>query len=108
MGIDAKIAHEELITVLGPNAPSYRTVARQTSRFREGREEKMSMMTIDLVVQVFELTDENIELVQQIINNDPNSTYDEIITETSRPHGTIERTIHDCLTMKKTSRWVSH
>ena len=39
---------------------------------------------------VSELTDENTELVRQVISNDPHSTYDEIIAETSLSHGTIE------------------
>ena len=38
-------------------------------------EEKISMIILNL-------TDENIELVRQVITNDPHSTYDEIITET--------------------------
>ncbi|CAF1476432.1 unnamed protein product, partial [Didymodactylos carnosus] len=34
-----KTIHEELTTALGPNAPSYSTVARWAKRFREGRED---------------------------------------------------------------------
>ena len=55
------------------------------------------------------LTDENIELVRQVINNDPHSTYDEIIAETSLSRGTIEQIIHNYLKMRKvTSRWIPH
>ena len=81
LGIDAKIIHERLITALGPNAPSYRTVPKLASGFREGREDVNDDLQFDRPVH--ELTDENIELVRQIINNDPHSTYDEIIAETS-------------------------
>ena len=35
LGINAKTIHEEFTTALGPNAPSYRTVARWGKRFRE-------------------------------------------------------------------------
>jgi transposase len=105
--IDAKTIHEELTTALGPGAPSYRTVARWAQRFREGREDVNDDPRSGRPVS--ELTDENIELVRQVINNDPHSTYDEIIAETSLSYGTIERIIHDCLKMKKvTSRWVPH
>ena len=31
--------HEELATALGPDAPAYRTVAKWTEHFREGRED---------------------------------------------------------------------
>ena len=40
-----------------------------------------------------ELTNENIELVRQVITNDPHSTYDDIIAETFLSHGTVERII---------------
>ena len=106
--IDPKTIHEELVTALGPSAPSYTTVTRWAKRFREGRA-KMSMIILDLLVHVSQFTGENIQLLRQIISNDPHSTYDEIIPETSLSHGTIERIIHDCLKMKKvTSRWVLH
>jgi [histone H3]-lysine36 N-dimethyltransferase SETMAR len=105
--IDPKTIHEELATALGPNAPSYPTVARWAKCFREGREDVNDYPRSGRPVS--ELTDENIELVRQVIINDPHSTYDEIIAETSLSHGTIERIIHDCLKMKKvTSRWVPH
>ena len=92
---------------LGSKTPSYPTVAEWAKRFREGRED------VDddprSARPVFELIDENMELVREIISSDPHSTYDEIIAETSLSHDTIERIIHDCLKMKKiTSRWVLH
>jgi hypothetical protein len=55
------------------------------------------------------LTDENIERVRQVIEEDPHSTYDDIIAETSILHGTIHRIIHDCLKLRKViSGWVTH
>ncbi|CAF1086736.1 unnamed protein product [Didymodactylos carnosus] len=107
LGIDPTTIHEELTTALGPNAPSYRTVARWAKRFREGREDVNDEPRSGRPVS--ELTDENIELVRQFINNDPHSTYDDSTAETSLSHGTIERIIHECLKMRKvTSRWVPH
>ena len=56
-----------------------------------------------------QFTSENIQLVRQVFSNDPHSTYDEIIPDTSLCHGTIERIIHDYLKMKKvTSCWIPH
>jgi transposase len=81
LGIDAKTIHEKLTTALGPNAPSYRTVPRWEKRFREGREDVNDDPQSGCPVS--ELTDENIELVRQVIDNDPYITYDEIIAETS-------------------------
>jgi transposase len=101
--VDPKTIHEELATALGSNAPSYQTIARWTKRFREGREDVNDDPRSGRPVS--ELTDENIELVRQVIINDPHSTYDEIIDETSVPRVTIERITHNCLKMKKiTSR----
>ena len=100
MGIEAKTVYGELTTALGPNAPPYHGVTWWTSRFLEEREDASDDPRFARPVS--ELTDENIEMVRQIINNDSlRSTYDEIIAETSLSHATIERIIHDCLKMKK-------
>ena len=107
LGINPKMIHEELTTALGSKAPSYPTVAQWAKRFREGREDVNDDPRSARLVS--ELTDENIELVREVISNDPHSIYDDIIAETFLCHGTIERVIHDCLKMKKiTSRWVPY
>ena len=106
-GIDEKIIHEELTTAFEPDAPLYRTVSRWTSRFHERRGDVNDGSWSGRPVS--ELTDENIELSRQITNNDPHSTYDEIIVKTSLSRSlclsltiiTIERILHDCLEMKK-------
>ena len=72
LGINVQTMHEELATALGPNAPSYRTVVKCASRFREGREDVYDDPRSGRPGS--ELTDENIELVRQISNNDPHST----------------------------------
>ena len=87
LGIAPMTIHEELPTALGPDAPAYRTVAKWAERFREGREDVNDDLRSGRPVS--ELTDENIELVRQVITNDPHSTYDDIIAETFLSHGTI-------------------
>ena len=105
--IDSKTIHEEFVTALRPSAPSYTIVTRWAKRFREGKEDVNDDPRS--ASPVSEVTGENIELLRQVISNDPHSTYDEIIPDASLSHGTIERIIHDYLKMKKvTSRWVSH
>ena len=107
LGIAPMTIHEELATTSGPDASAYRTVAKWVELFREGREDVNDDLRSGR--PVFELTDENIELVRQVITNDPHSTYDDIIAETFLSHGTIERIIHGHLKLRKvTSRWVSH
>ena len=105
--IDPKPIHEELVIALRPSAPSYTIVTRWAKRFREGKEDVNDDPRS--ASPVSEFTGENIELVRQVISNDPHSTYDEIIPDASLSHVTIERIIHDCLKMKKvTFHWVSH
>ena len=99
LGIAPMTIHEELATTLGPDAPAYRTVAKWAERFREGREDVSDDLRSGRPLS--ELTDENIELIRQVITNDPHSTYNDIIAETFLPHGTIERIIHDHLKLRK-------
>ena len=92
---------------MGSNAPSYTTVTKWAKCFRQGREEVNDYLRS--ASPVSEFRGEHIELVRQIISNDPHSTYDEIILETCLSHDTIEGIIHDCLKMKEvTSRWVPY
>ncbi|CAF0925819.1 unnamed protein product [Rotaria sordida] len=99
MKVDGKTICDKLTTALGSDAPSYRTVKRWAKHFREGREDVSNDYRSDRPVPV--LTDENIECIRQIIEDDPHSTYNDIIAETSLSHGTVERIIHDCLKMRK-------
>ena len=106
-GIDAKTIYEELKEALGSDAPSARTVRRWAQRFRERKKDVDDDPRSGRPISVF--TNENIERVQHVIEDEPHCTYDDIIAETSLSHGTIERIIHDCLKMRKmTSRWVAH
>ena len=91
LGIAPMTIHEKLATALGPDAPAYRIVAKWAECFREGREDVNDDLRSDRPVS--ELTDENIELVRQVITNHPHSTYDDIIAETFLSHGTIERIV---------------
>ena len=107
LGINPKIIFEELTEALGFDGPSYATVKRWAKRFREGREDVSDDPRSGRPISV--LTDENIECVRQVIEDDPHSTYDDIMAETDLSRGTIERTIHDHLKMRKVvSRWVAH
>ena len=107
MGINPKTIFEELTEALGFDGPSYATVKRWAKRFREGREDVSDDPRSGRPISV--LTDENIECVRQVIEDDPHSTYDDIMAETDLSRGTIERIIHDHLKMRKVvSRWVAH
>ena len=79
--IDPKTVHEELVTGLGFSVPSYTIVKRWAKRFRQRREDVNDHSGSSGPLS--QSTGENVELVRQVINNDPHSTYDEIIAEAS-------------------------
>ena len=92
---------------MGPNASSYRPIKRRAKHSHQWREDANDDPRSGRPVS--ELMSVNIELLRQVISNDPHSIYDDIMAETSLSHSTIERIIRDCLTMRKvTSRWVPH
>lgn len=107
LGFNATAIHEELTTAHGPDVVSYSTVQRWSKKTNDG------IMEIEDDPRsgrpVTELTEENIQAVQRIIEKDPHSTYDDIEEDTSLSRGTIQTIIHSHLKLKKvTSRWVPH
>ena len=69
LDIQPTIIHDELYTVFNDEAPSFRTVARWSQWFREGREEIEDQPRTGRPIT--ETTSENIEQVQDIIDDDP-------------------------------------
>ena len=68
LGINPKTIHEELATALGSKALSYPTVAEWGEHFLEEREDVNDQP--QSAGPVSKLTDENIELTQEFMNND--------------------------------------
>ena len=99
MEVDSKTIHEELVIALRPSLPSCTTITRWTKRFRQGRENVNDHPRSASPLSQF--TGENIQLLRQVISNDPHSTYHEILPDISLSLGTMERIIHNCLKMKK-------
>jgi histone-lysine N-methyltransferase SETMAR len=105
LGIQPTIIHDELCTVFGNEAPSFRTVARWSKWFRDGREEIEDEPRAGRPIT--ETTSENIELIESIINDDPHVTIEELEVQTDLSHGTIQRIISDHLNLRKiTARYV--
>ena len=65
LGINPKTIHEELVTTLGSNTPSYPTVVQWAKHFHEGRENVNNDRRTARPLS--ELTDENIELRREVI-----------------------------------------
>jgi len=107
LGIDVKEIFKELKIALPDNAPSLSTVSRWFKHFKGGRDgledQPRSGRPITEVIQP------NIDKIDQLIEENPWITYDEIEALSSLSRGTIQTIIHDCLKLKKiTSRWVPH
>lgn len=107
LGISATEIFEELVTAWGDNAPQYRTVAKWTALFKDGRESLEDDPRSGRPIT--EYTTDNIALVKQLIDENPHATYDELEAETCLSRGMIHQIIHVALRMRKlTSRWIRH
>ena len=105
--VSAKTIHEELTLAYGSEVVSYSTVQTWSKLVRDGRMQVEDNPRSGRPVSV--LTKENIDLVREIIDQDPHATYDDIVEETSLSRGTIGTIIYDHLKLNKvSSRWVPH
>ena len=82
LNIPAKVIHNELYSVHGDQAPSFRTVKRWNKWFREGQE------GVEDEAQpgrsITETTDENIEQVRLLIDDDPYMIIKEVQEQAER------------------------
>ena len=105
LGFDAKSIHADFVSVFGEEALSYETVARWIRLFKDGRQSFEDEHRVGRTITGKSTA--NIDLVRNVIEDNPYVTYDEIEAETSLCRGTIYGIIHDCLKLKKVaSRWV--
>jgi histone-lysine N-methyltransferase SETMAR len=99
--------HAELVKIYGESAYSYITVTRWVRRFKEGIEsvddEPRSGRPITAC------TEENADLIKQLLDDDPFLSARDLEELTSLSHGTVQNILHDRLQMKKiSSRWVPY
>ncbi|CAF3030180.1 unnamed protein product, partial [Rotaria sp. Silwood2] len=99
LNIPASVIYDELYSVHGDEAPSYRTVRRWAQWFCEGREEIEDEARPGR--SITETISENIEQVRLLIDDDPHITIEEMQEQTGLSHGTVQRIITDHLNLKK-------
>ena len=105
LNVQATTIHDELSTVFGDEAPSYRTTARWAQWFREGREEIEDEERSGRPVT--ESTPENIEEIRSIVSDDPHTTIEKLQEHTDLSYGTVQRILSDHLELRKiTARYI--
>ena len=107
LGNDATSIHNDFKSVKGSLATSYSTVLKCVNHFKNGLETLNDAPRIGHTITA--TIDSNIQLVRDVILDNPYCSYDEIEAQTLLTRETIERIIHDNLQMRKiTSRFVSY
>jgi histone-lysine N-methyltransferase SETMAR len=99
--------HKDLVAACGAQAPSYRTVAKWTQRFREGRETTEDDPRTGRPSTAID--PKNVAAVRILVEEDNRLTIDELSASTALSHGTIYTILHDHLGKRKIcARWVPH
>ena len=97
---DLKLAFKE-------DAPSYMTVCRWVTRFKEGREDLEDEERLGRPITA--TTSACIEVISDLIKSNPYINFDEMEAETSYSRGSIFNIVHEHLKLRKIiSRWVPH
>ena len=89
----------ELSTVFGDEAPPLRTVQRWSEWFRDGREDIEDEERAGRPIA--ETATENIQQIQDLINDDPYITVNELKRESGISHGIIQRIISTSTNMAR-------
>jgi transposase len=108
LGLNARQIHDELITAYGQGVVSYSTVAHWIHRFSNGTESLEDDPRCGRPLSV--ITQQNIDAVRDLVNEDPHITIDYIATLLDISHGSVVDTIlKQHLGLRKiVSRWVPH
>ena len=91
--------HAELILIHGESAYKFRSVCKWVECFKAGRDEIEDKPRSGRPIT--ELTEANITLVEQLIDNDKRISYSDLEELTSLSRGTLERIIIEKLCLKK-------
>ena len=107
LGNNAISIHNEFKIVKVDQAPSYSTIQRWVKHFKEGKQQLKDKARSGRPITATTRT--NIELVRNVIDDNPYCSYDEIEAQTSLSRGTIQNIINNELKLKKiVSRFVPY
>jgi len=97
--VEATAIHQDLVTILGDSAYSYRSVAEWSRRFKAGRDSVEDDPRPGRPLTAS--TKANIQQVQRLIDQDPRISYRDIAALTSLSYPTIHGILHDHLDLRK-------
>ena len=107
LGVEPKMIHNELKLFDSVHAPSLKTIYNWIKDFNNNRESLEDKPRSGRPIS--ESTPQNIELVRNVIEENPYINYEKIQAETFLSYGTVQTIVKDKLKMKKiASRWVPH
>ncbi|CAF1523130.1 unnamed protein product [Rotaria sp. Silwood1] len=107
LGLTATQIHDELTTAYGQGVVAYRTVAHWVHRFSSGRESLDDDPRSGCPLSV--ITQQNIEAVKDLVNEDPHISIDYIADILDISHGSVDTVLKQHLKLKKvSSKWVPH
>ena len=98
LGFNATQIHEELRDACGDGYVSYTTVAEWVHHFKEGKTSSEDDPRSGLPVT--EATDQNIEVIRTLIDENPHISIRYMAFETGLSYSNINRIIHDELKLK--------
>ncbi len=96
---EAKQIHERIVSRLGDNIVSKSTVEYWVRQFRSGRESFKDDNHSGRPVRI--KTEENIEIINDLMKKDPKITFDTLAEMSGLTRGTIQRIIDDDLKLNK-------
>ena len=107
LGLTATQIHDELTAAYGQGVVSYSTVAHWIDRFSSGRESLDDDPRNGRPLSI--ITQQNIDAVQDLVNDDPHISIDYIATILDISHGSVDTILKQHLGLRKiSSRWVPH
>ena len=107
LGVEPKMIHNELKLFDSVHAPSLKTIYNWIKDFNNNRESLEDKPRSGRPIS--ESTPQNIELVRNVIEENPYINYEKIQAETFLSYCTVQTIVKDKLKMKKiASRWVPH
>lgn len=107
LGIEPKVILNELKIAIPEHAPSLKTIYNWINAFKNNSESIEDKPRSGRPITA--VTTQNITRVKDLIDENPNINYDQMIEQTSLSNGSLTKILHNHLCVRKlSSRWIPH